>query len=186
MVNLVYKPGRLAFFCGVNMNKNLKIVGIAAVLVLALGLSFVYAFAQTDSSTANNGLATNQQIRQFLQNHPGVARRALGRFLNHATLGEATGTVVSESNGMLVLSTDSGQVTVLLPKMWSYNNQLLNRTELINSDFAKAGQTVSFKVLKGEWTETGFTVNVMIAYEAANSVNAHAYAVLPFNIEANS
>jgi len=87
---------------------------------------------------------------------------------------------------MLVLSTESGQVRVLLPKMWSYNNQLLNRTELINSNFVGAGQTVTFKVLKGEWDKNGFSLNIMIAYEAVNSANAQAVAVLPFNIEANS
>jgi hypothetical protein len=176
-----------ALFGDADMNKSLKIATVAAVLLLALGcFSFVYASAQTNSSTANNGLTTNQQISQFIQNHPGVGSGALGRFLNHATLAEITGTVVSEFNGMLVLSTGSGQVRVLLPKMWSYNNQLLNRTELINSDFVGAGQTVTFKVLKGEWAETGFSINIMIAYEAVNSANAHAYAVLPFNIETNS
>jgi hypothetical protein len=169
------------------MNKGLKIAGIAAVLLLALGcFSFIYASAQIDSSTANNGLSTNQQISQFIKNHPGVGLGAFGRFINHATLGEATGTVVSEFNGMLVLSTESGQVRVLLPKMWSYNNQLLNRTELINSNFVGAGQTVTFKVLKGEWDKNGFSLNIMIAYEAVNSANAQAVAVLPFNIEANS
>jgi hypothetical protein len=165
------------------MNRNLRIVAVTAILLLALGcFSFVYASIQTNSSTANNAL-TNQQIRQFIKNHPGVGLGAFGRFINHANLGEVSGTVVSEFRSMLILSTDSGQVRVLLPKMWSCNNQLLNRTELINNTFAGTGQTITVKVLKGEWVKNGFSLNVMIGYEAVNAANAHAYAVLPFNIE---
>lgn len=174
-------------FGDADMNKSLKIAAVTAVLLLALGcFSFVYASSQTNSNTANNGLVTNQQIRQFISQHPGVGLRAFARFLNNANLSEVTGTVVSEFQGVLVLSTDQGQVRVLLPKMWSYNNQLLNRTELINNIFAGTGQTITVKVLKGEWVKNGFSLNVMIGYEAVNAADAHAYAVLPFNIEAGS
>jgi hypothetical protein len=166
----------LRSFGDADMNKGLKIAAVTAVLLLALGcFSFVYASSQTDSSTANNGLTTNQQIRL----------RALANFLNHANLSEVSGAVVSEFQGMLVLSTGQGQVRVLMPKMWSYNNQLLNRTELIDNTFAGAGQTITVKVLKGEWVKNGFSLNIMIGYEAVNAAGAHAYAVLPFNIEAS-
>jgi hypothetical protein len=170
-----------------SMNKGLKIAVVTAVLLLALGcFAFVYASSQSNLLTTDNGLATNPQIRQFIKTHPGVALGAFGRFINHAQLTEVTGTVVSELKGMLVLSTTSDQVRVLLPKMWSYNGQLLNRTELVNDAFTGTGQTVTFKVLKGEWDRNGFSLNIMIGYEAANAANAHAYAVLPFNIEAGS
>jgi hypothetical protein len=167
------------------MKQSLKIAALAAVLLVALGsFAFFLASAQINSASTNNELTTNPQISQFLQTHPQAA--ALGEFLNHATLAEVTGTVMSESNGKLVLSTDSGQIRVLLPKTWSYNDQQLTRTELVNGNFAKAGQTVTFKVLDGKWSLTGFNIHIMIAYEAVNSANTHAYAILPFNIEATS
>jgi hypothetical protein len=167
------------------MKQSLKIATIAALIIIAVGtFAFFLASAQVNSASANNDLATNPQISQFLQNHPQAA--ALGKFLSHATLADVTGTVVSESKGKLVLSTDSGQVRLLLPKTWSYNDQQLTRTELVNGDFAQTGQTVTFKVLEGQWPLTGFNINILIAYEAVNSANTHAYAILPFNIEATS
>jgi len=165
------------------MKQGLKIAALATVLLVAIGsFAFFLASAQINTTSANNELTTNPQISQFLQNHPRAA--ALGKFLNHATLDDVTGTVISESNGKLILSTDSGQIRVLLPKTWSYNDEQLTRTELVDSDFAQAGQTVTFKVLDGQWMLTGFNINIMIAYEAVNSANTHAFAVLPFNIEA--
>jgi len=169
------------------MNKSLKIAAVVVVLLLALGcFSFVYASSQTSSDTANNEVVADQQVGQFIRQHPRVGLRAFANFLNHANLSEVTGTVVSEFQGMLVLSTDLGQVRVLLPKMWSYNNQLLNRTELISNTFAGTGQIITVKVLKGEWVKDDFSLNMMIGYEAVNAADAHAYAVLPFNVEASS
>jgi hypothetical protein len=174
-------------FGDADMNKSLKIAAVVAVLLLALGcFSFVYASAQTDSSTANNAQATDQQIGQSISQQSGVGLRAFANFLNHANQTEVTGTVVSEFQGMLILSNDQGQVRVLLPKMWSYDNQLLNRTELIDNTFTAIGQTITVKVLKGEWIKNNFSLNIMIGYEAVNAADAHAYAVLPFNIEASS
>jgi hypothetical protein len=175
-----------AFLGDANMNKGLKIAAVIAVLLLALGgFSFLYASAQTSSSTANNASATDQQIGQAISQQSGVGLRVFANFLNHANQTEVTGKVVSEFQGMLILSTDQGQVRVLLPKTWSYKNQLLNRTELIDN-FAATGETITVKVLKGEWVKNNFSLNIMIGYEAINAADAHAYAVLPFNIEASS
>jgi hypothetical protein len=167
------------------MNKGLKIAIVTVVVLVTLGcFSFAFASSQGYLLSSNDQLATNQQVSQFLKTHPGVAVGAFGRFMNHAQLSEVTGTVVAQYKGMAVLSTTSGQVTVLLPNMWSYNGQLLNRTELFDNTFTGTGQTVTFKVLKGQWNENGFNLNIMVGYEAVNFANAHAFAVLPFNIEA--
>lgn len=169
------------------MNKGLKIAIVTAVVLVAVGyFSYTFASSQGYLLSSNNQLATNQQISQFLKTHPGVAIGVFGRFMNHAQLSEVTGTVVAQYKGIAVLSTTLGQVTVLLPKMWSYNGQLLNRTELFDNTFTGAGQTVTFKVLKGQWNENGFNLNIMVGYEAANAGNADAFAVLPFNIEATT
>ena len=168
------------------MNKGLKIAAVIAVLLLVLGcFSFLYASAQTDASTANNA-STDQQVGQAISQLSGVRLKAFVNFLNHANQTEVTGIVVSEFQGILTLSNNQGQVRVLMPKTWSYNNQLLNRTELIDNTFAGTGQTITVKVLKGEWVKDNFSLDIMIGYEAVNAAAAHAYAVLPFNIEASS
>jgi len=168
------------------MNKGLKIAAVIAVLLLALGcFSFLYASAQTDSNTANNAATTTQQVGQSISPQSGVQLKVLVNFLNHANQTEVTGTIVTEFQGMLILSNDEGQVRVLLSNMWSYNNQLLNRTELIDNTFA-SGQTITVKVLKGVWVKNNFSLDIMIGYEAVNAADAHAYAVLPFNVEASS
>lgn len=172
-------------FSDPNMKKALKIVILTAVALIAIGcFSFAFASSQGYLPASNNQLLTNQQISQFLKTHPGVAVEAFGRFINHSQLAEVNGTVVAQYKGMAVLQTTSGQVTVLLPNVWNYNGQLLNRTELFDNTFTGTGQTVTFKVLKGQWNENGFNLNIMIGYEALNAASAHAYAVLPFNIEA--
>jgi len=169
------------------MNKGSKIAAVIAVLLLALGcFSFLYASAQTDSNTANNAATTTQQVGQSISQQSGVQLKALVNFLNHANQTEVTGTIVTEFQGMLILSNDEGQVRVLLPNIWSYNNQLLNRTELIDNTFAASGQTITVKVLKGIWVKNNFSLDIMIGYEAVNAADAHANAVLPFNVEASS
>lgn len=172
---------------GVTMNKYVKIAAIAVVALVALGrFTFVYAYAQTSSTASGNSLTTAQQVRQFLSQHPVIARRVLANFLNKANLGDVTGTVVTESQGTLVLSTDQGQVNVLMPAMWTYNGQQLNRTELVSGAFVGTGDMVTIKVLEVDSAKNGFTVSVMVGYEAVNAAGASANAILPFNIKVGS
>jgi hypothetical protein len=107
--------------------------------------------------------------------------------LQNATLSTVQGTVVSEVKGMLILDTGSGQIRVLLPKEWTVDNEVVGRGSLFNGTFASSGQTVTMKVLESDmFSNTNFSINVMVGYEAINATAAHAYAVLPFNIQPNS
>lgn len=166
------------------MRKNLKIVAVATVLLLTVGaFAIVYAYSPSSSVQATNELTDAQKLNQLQQMRLSPRLEALRRFVANANATEISGTVVTEVNGMLILSTDNGHVTVLVPKMWTLDTQIVNRLELFNTTFY--GQDITLKVLKGEWQQSNFSINIMIAYEAANA-EAHAYAVLPFNIVPNS
>ncbi len=166
------------------MRKNVKIVAVATVLLLTVGaFAIVYAFSPNGSASATSELTDAQKLNQLQNMRPGLGLEAFRRFLARANVTEVNGTVVTELKGMLILSTDNGQVTVLVPKIWTLDGQIVNRLELFNTTFY--GQDITLKVLKGEWQLNNFSINIMIAYEAAGA-EAHAYAVLPFNIVPNS
>ena len=111
----------------------------------------------------------------------------IGGLLENATLSNVTGTVVTEAKGMLVLDTESSQVRVLLPKEWTVGTDVLGRAELFNGTFASSGQSVTVTVLESNiFSNTNFSINEMLGYEAINATGTQAYAVLPFNIQPNS
>lgn len=186
------------------MRKSLKIVTLAAVLSIALGaVALAYASAQNNGSANNDEqqtyttnmyrnmetyLAENNATAPFHMRRPqlGVGEQSFGRFLQNATLSSVEGSVVTVTSGMLVLNTGSTEVRVLLPKEWTLGNEVVSRAALFNGTFASAGQTVTVDVLKSTvFSGTGFSVNIMLGYEAINATGTHAYAVLPFNIQAN-
>lgn len=184
------------------MRKSLKIAAVVAVAFLALGsVAFVYAYSQ-------NGLTTNANERMGMQHSQTFflpdnvtapcpmerAPRMRGNgfqwnveTLQNATLSTVDGTIVSEVKNMLILDTSSGQIRISLPADWTVGNEVVDRVSLFNSSFASAGQNVTVKVLKNDLlTNTSFSINVMLAYEATNATGTNAYAVLPFNIQPNS
>ena len=177
-----------------NLKKSLKIAAIAAVLFLALGVvAFVYANSQNSKGMGSEGISSstyfwsNNQMPRNMQQRINGGLSWLKRFVANATATQISGTVASESNGMLILNTDKGQVRVLLPQSWTLNNEVIGRGELFNDTFSATGQTVTVKVLESVLLQKDtFSINVMLGYEIVNATNTHAYAVLPFNIELSS
>jgi hypothetical protein len=181
------------------MRKTLKIATVAAILFLALGaIVFVYANSQNNLNTTDNELQANIE-NYFSSNNtlPPCSGGRMGQFENrlqlgknffeNATLNTVQGTVVSQLKGVLILDTGSGQVRVLVPKAWTLSNEVVSRATLFNGTFASVGQSITIKVLESNvFSNTSFSINVMLGYEAINSTNVHAYAVLPFNIVPSS
>ena len=189
------------------MKKSLNIAAVAAVVFLALGaVAYVYACSQNDSTAnANEQQMHMQNMQTFFGSNNctnftmpwGHMRRMPQMRANglqlvkglseNATLSNATGTVVSEVNGMLVLNTGSGEVRVLLPKDWTVDSEVVGRATLFNGTFASPGQSMTVEVLESDvFSNVNFSINVMIGYEAINATGTHAYAVLPFNIQPHS
>ena len=188
------------------MRKSLKIVSAAAVVFLALGaVVFVYASSQ-NSLTANADerqmgmmnffewnnctLPDNVTMYGHMRRMPHMQANGFqwfNRLSENTTISTVQGTVVSEYRGTLILDTGSGQTRILLPKAWSLDNEIVGRASLFNGTFASTGQSVTIKVLESDvFSNTSFSINVMMGYEAINATGTHAYAVLPFNIQPSS
>jgi hypothetical protein len=184
-----------------SMKKSLKVAAVTAIALLALSVVvFVYANSNNNYKTTSDEQQENT-MRYFISNDTNIPQgllkrlgqmscnspKWLGKFLENATLSTISGTVSSQLKGMLILNTDSGQVRVLLPKDWTLNNEVLTRAALFNSSYASGGDNVTLKVLKSDvFSNTNFSLSIMIGYEAINATGTHAYAVLPFNIEPSS
>jgi hypothetical protein len=189
------------------MRKSVKIAAVAAVLLLALGAVLLVYAGMQNSLTANadtQNQTGSQNMRMFFSTDDNATPYWCGKrgmpqirmgdlrgfeaFLNNSTtLSTVQGSIVLVSKGMLILDTSSGQISVLLPKEWTLNNEVVSRADLFNGTFASSGQNVTLKVLESTvFSNSNLSINVMMGYEATNATGTHAYAVLPFNIEPSS
>jgi hypothetical protein len=187
-----------------------KIVAVAAVALIALGIvAFAYSWSQSNVIANANGQPMGiGKMESFFESHnvtlpcnvtrpwghmwrmPQMRANGLqwtGGLSQNASLSTVQGTVVSEVRGILVLNTTSGEARVLLPKDWTLGNEVLSRANLFNGTFASHGQSVTVKVLESYlFSNSNFSINAMVGYEAINATGTHAYAVLPFNIQPHS
>ncbi len=189
------------------MRKSLKIATVAAVLFLAMGaIVLVYANSQngfnadseeqTQMSIQNMQAffgscnASNVTMPGHMMRMPHMRANDLPwseGLLQNATLSTIQGTVVSEFRDILILDAGSGQTRVLLPKGWTLDNEVVGRVGLFNGTFASPGQSVTLKVMESDViSNTSFSINIMMGYEAINATGTHAYAVIPFNIQPGS
>ena len=185
------------------MSKMAKTAAVLALLLIALSAVVIaYAGSRNNSKANDDQQANIQDMQGFMQRYfnsngtvpPGQlkhmmenecnGRPLINRFLQNATAATVQGTVVTEFKGMLILDTNTSQIRILLPKNWAVNSEVVNRTTLFNSTFATTGSNITIKVLESNmFSNTSFTINVMMGYEAINATNTHAAAVLPFNIQ---
>lgn len=189
------------------MRKSLKIASAVVVLFLTLSaVAFVYAGMQNSLALADEQQTGNQNMQTFFDSNnitlpsnatwPGHMERGHGRQMmgdglqlvqmlsENATLSTVQGTIVSQSRDILILDTGSGQVRVMIPSEWTVSTEVVSGVALFNGTFANAGQTLTVDVLKSDlFSNTNFSVNVMLGYEAVNATGTHAYAVLSFNIQ---
>ena len=180
------------------MRKSLKIATVAVVLFLGIAAAvLVFANSQNALATDDAQPTTLPNMQMFFEqnNVTGPCRmrnrgemradefESVTGLFENATLSTVEGSVVSVLRGMLILDTGSGQVRVMVPKVWTLDNAVVSRTELFNGTFVSPGQALTVKVFADVFSNASFSVNVMLGYEAVNGTGTHAYAVLPFNIE---
>jgi hypothetical protein len=190
------------------MKKSLKIATVVAVAMVALSaIAIAYAFTENvaaanaserqmnmwNPDTFWSGDATssnNLTIPCPIGHMPRMGRNYFGwngGLLQNATLSTVSGTVVAEVSGMLVLNTTSGEIRISLPQEWTVGDEVVNRTSFVDGAFASPGQTVTVKVLESTlFSNSSFSINSMLGYEATNATGVQADAVLPFNIQPNS
>ncbi len=169
-------------------------------MFLVLGaVVFVYASSQDSLDTNNSDQLTdmaNNGVLNCTMRGPGRGmERVLGNELQpingmlfeNATISTVQGTIVSQVRGILILNADSGQIRVNVPREWTLGNEVVSSISLFNGTFLSSGQTVTINVLQTNLvSNASFSANVMMGYEAINASSTHAYAVLPFNLQANS
>ena len=98
-----------------------------------------------------------------------------GEFLQNATLASVSGSVVTETRGLLLLDTSSGQVSIQIPNEWNIGSQVVSGATLFNGAFASSGQTVTLQVLESNvFSNTSFTLNEMVGYQATNATGTTA------------
>jgi hypothetical protein len=197
-MNAPYKPGLSPVSFRDNMRKSLKITAAVTVLFLAFGAIVLSYATSQNASTSYNGqnsltmyTADNATNVQSNCKHMGMngAHPWAKRFLENATITTVNGTVVSEFKGMLILDTGLGEVRILMPKYWSVDNEVVGRSKLLNStySFSGSGENITATVLESKmFSNTSFSIEVMVGYEITNATGTNAYAVLPFNIIPNS
>jgi uncharacterized protein YdeI (BOF family) len=183
--------------------RSLKIISIAAVLFLMLGaVVFVYANSQNMFRASDDGQSLNlQNLQAFFASENGTMRCRMGwgpraqannlesvlKLFENATTSTVQGTIVSQIRGILILNTDSGQVRIMIPNGWTVGSEVVGRATLFNGTFSGSGQSVTVNVLKSDLiSNSNLSINVMLGYEVVNASGTHAYAVLPFNIQAGS
>ena len=133
--------------------------------------------------TFSNNFGCQGQMRHGLHRQGMFGPQLSGMFLQNATLATVSGSVVTETRGLLLLDTSSGQVSIQVPNQWNIGSQVVPGYTLFNSTFASSGQTVTLKVLESNiFGNTSFNLNEMVGYQATNATGTIATAVLPFNI----
>lgn len=86
---------------------------------------------------------------------------------------------------MLVLSVRDEQVRVLLPPVWYVGMEMVKVKDLFDVGFLVQGENVTVKALKTSLVaEEDYGVYLLFGYGMTNATDIHAFAVLPFNIEA--
>jgi len=195
-----------------SMRKSLIIIAVMGVMLCTVG-AVLFASASASANTPVATTAAPQLNVQpstspnpgnctFLGNFtfpgnfgfPGQIMRGMhgrqmwgpqlsGMFLQNATLATVSGSVVTETRGLLLLDTSSGQVSIQIPNQWTIGSQVVPGYTLFNGAFAGTGQTVTLKVLESNiFSNTSFSLNEMVGYQATNATGTIATAVLPYNI----
>ena len=94
-------------------------------------------------------------------------------FLQNATVASVSGTVVTETRGLLLLDTTSGQVSIQIPNEWNIGSQVVGGYALFNGTFASSGQTITIQVIESNiFSNTNFNLNEMVRLPS-NQLNRH-------------
>jgi hypothetical protein len=185
------------------MNTKVKWMIVSVLIAVIAGLTFfAYAQRQFASVTAQTSSDHDHQCNGPPDNRPPDNRPAnktiviniepeenrtlesIARFLRNATAVTVNGTVVMLMNRTLLLRTETTELRIILPNVWSFNYSIMSRYALFNETFTGVGQNVTVHALKSTLFDAEtFDVNVMFGYEIMNMNSEWAFAVLPFNIE---
>lgn len=163
------------------MTSKLKVVTIALVMI-AVASALIYmplteAFQSGEEEAPDVKFAAQNQRRSWLK------ARLAWRFLNHSEPVEIEGTVVALFKNILIIDTTEGRIRIHLPPQWNVGEEVMTREELFEG-YLSVGEDITVKALRADVIDKdGLCVYLLLGYEIIDENGAHAYAVLPFNIE---
>lgn len=83
----------------------------------------------------------------------------------------------------LVLDTGGEQVRVIVPYLWIVDGEVMNMTEIFDSDILSLGESVEVNALRWNVENEDLTIYVLFGYEIEYDDGKVLYALLPINIE---
>ncbi len=163
--------------------KALSIILILTAIAVPLALNTTMA---APTVSWNPTQTTEPQVDQQQSNELGPRARLLKWLIAHSTPAEVNGEAVALVRNMLVVQVGEDQVRVLMPQGWIVDGEAIRAGRLFNGTYMSLGDDVTVKALKTilKTDGEGFSIYTLIGYEIIDNENgAHAYAILPFNIE---
>jgi hypothetical protein len=181
------------------MKRSMTAAIISVTLILLFGAS-ILGFIGSQNATAHNDnnndgprntrRLTDNELEFFKELLEQGHTENLPRFeilktlLANATTVEINGSIVALVKNELVLNTTTGHETIILPRAWTVDTQVMKRTQLLNSNFSAVGEEVKVMALKLTLFENqNIIINVLYGFEITNAESVTAFALLPFNIE---
>ena len=160
------------------MRSKLKVATIALVTI-AVASALLYMpltiALQSGEEEVPEGVRCGQR--------PRLRARLAWRFLNHSEPVEIEGTVVTLFKNMLIVDTAEERIRIHLPPQWNVDEEVMPRAEFYES-YLSVGEEITVEALRANVIDKeGLCIYLLLAYEIINEGGAHAYAVLPFNIE---
>ena len=182
------------------MRTKLKI-GLA--LVVSLTVFSVFVFAQPPTLASDDPQPFNGRqaflAREADEHRPMERAFRLQaddppreRFLRELLSGHAepvgvAGIFQGFARNLMVLDTDDGIISVVLPPAWTVDGQIVRLHGLLEMEALNVGDLVEVQALRktiGEGADAGYTVYVLFGYSIYDvDTETGMDAILPFNIE---
>jgi hypothetical protein len=172
----------------VKMKTHMKV--ICSTLILA---AIVVPFALNATMAAPVGswslMQTSEpQADQQQSNELGARAKLLEWLINHSTPAEVNGEAIALVKHILIIQVGKNQVRVLMSPGWIVDGKAIRAGKLFNGTYMSLSDDITVKALKTvlKTDNEGFSIYTLIGYEIIDKTSgAHAYAILPFNIETN-
>lgn len=168
--------------------KTKVLTGVIAALLLILPLmsNVVAEDVYDDESNVPNG-SLQEKIKQFI-NRSTLQQRRQHRavwFFKDAEYSTVDGTVTAHHKNILVVTTEDGRLSVVLPGVWNVDSEVVRLYQIFEEDYVSIGDQVTIKALNRTVTnENGVTLSIIFGYEIDDETSDyHLYAVLPVNIK---
>lgn len=172
---------------GCEMKTHVKALSIALILT-AMVVPLVLNAASVSVFGSEAPMQTNrlrlQEGQPFQEAKAGA--RLIKWLIAHSTPAEVNGKAIALVKHMLVVQVGETQVRVLMAPGWIVDEKVIRAGKLFNGTYMSFGDTITVKALKTvlKTDDTGFSLYTLLGYEIIDETSgAHAYAILPFNIE---